>query len=198
MSSSKRMLIAPAVLLIALTSAAQQKRTFHDRDAVAGNYTVGLYADANGTQSKLVLESDQIEFEAWIGLTGDSTRVFSGTAFGLDLPREVQIDGAIRWNTMPGLSQWGVVTAQGVQAEFAQSCARQTTRLPAMLGRIRFSVEEDFLQGTLVVRPHVKHGLSVELCYLDGDWWPKPFAEPVSLEVERKQGFWDRLRNLFR
>ena len=52
---------------------------------------------------------------------------------------------------------------------------------------------DDFVLTPL---PHIKHGLSVELCD-DARAWPKPFADPVALEVKRKRGFWSRVQSWF-
>lgn len=90
-------------LSLALASvAAAQEKVFHDRNAVPGKYFVGLYADKLGTVNKLVLESDQLEFDAYIGVGGDSTKVYSGLVLGFDLPRGITIDGPIMWSNIPG------------------------------------------------------------------------------------------------
>ena len=52
--------------------------------------------------------------------------------------------------------------------------------------------------GDFVVEPlaHRDYGLSVELCQ-DELGWPKPFADPISLDVRRKKSFWSRVRGWF-
>jgi hypothetical protein len=186
------------LLALALAGAASaQDKGFHDRNAVPGNYFVGLYADNRGLATQLVLESDQLEFDAYIGVGGDSTKVFSGLVVGFDLPRGITVDGPIMWSSIPGLSQEGVATEGGLLVEFNKECVQQKGLTPAIVARIHFAADDDFESGTVEVRGHVKHGLSLELCEFDIDWWPKPFASPIHLELRRKKSFWDRVHDIF-
>lgn len=191
--------LAALVAILVLASSGSEafaQATYYDRSEVPGHYTLGLYTDADGATDKIVLPGDQSVFEAYLGITGDSTQVFSGVVFGFDLPEEVELEGAIRWNTIPGLTQWGSPLEEGVRVEFNKECQAQTTAKPVMVGRVRFKVTEDFQGGEIVVRGHRKWGVSVELCDPTRDW-PKPFADPVHLTVERKQSFWSKLQDIF-
>ena len=191
----KSILALGALFLLSQSALAQQ--TGEERRSVPGRYVLGLYADALGSSSRVELQKGQDEFEAWIGISGDSTRVFSAAVFRLNVPRGLRIDGPILWKVVHGLAETGVVTDPGIQIEFNVECLQQLAATPVMLGRVRFTVDRrDFQQGTIEVLRHNRWGLSVELCQPDKAW-PKPFCEPVHLEVTRKRSFWKRLQDLF-
>ena len=59
------------------------------------------------------------------------------------------------------------------------------------------TVELGFEKAVMTPEKHSQFGLSVELCD-DSRYWPKPYAEGLSLEIVRKTSFWDRMRNWFR
>jgi hypothetical protein len=197
---------APASLWVLLAIAAgtlpgagdaAAQATYYDRSEVPGHYTLGLYPKADGTGDKVVLDGDDDVFEAFLGVTGDSTQVFSGLVFGLEVPEGIELDGAIRWNAIPGLTQWGSPFEEGVRVEFNKDCQAQTTATPVVVGRVQFNVDENFQGGEIVVRGHRRWGVSVELCDPARDW-PKPFADPVNLTVERKRSFWSKLQDMFK
>ena len=183
--------------LLPLCQPVQAQQTGEQRRSVPGHYVVGLYADALGTSNRVELQKGQDEFEAWLGISGDSTRVFSAVVFRLKVPRGLRIDGPIQWRVVHGLAETGIVTDPGVQVEFNVECLQQLAATPVMLGRVRFAVERrDFEAGTVEVMRHEQWGLSIELCQPDKAW-PKPFADPVHLDVTRKRSFWNRLQDLF-
>jgi len=168
---------------------------YYDRNEIPGHYTVGLYADRAGTSREVELDADEEYVEAFIGITGDSTQTFSAVVFKVETPRGVEMDGPIRWFTIPGLQQWNSAVEQGVQVEFNYACQEQVDGAPAMLGRVRLRVEKDFDRGEVEIGPHTQFGLSVELC--DHYLWPKPFADGLPLTIERKKSFWSKLQSLF-
>jgi hypothetical protein len=192
-----RLLMSLLLMLACASGATAQDKVFHDRNAVPGNYFVGLYADERGTTAQLTLEPDQLEFDAYIGVGGDSTKVFSGLVLGLELPRGVEIDGPIIWSPIPGLTQEGSATLGGLVVEFNKECVQQRGVTPAMVARVHFTVDDDFEAGSVQMIGHVKHGLSLELCHFVDEWWPKPFAQPIHLELTRKTTFWGRIRDFF-
>jgi hypothetical protein len=188
-------LAVPLLLLLAQPTLSQQ--TGDERRAVPGRYVLGLYADGRGTSNRVELESGQDKFEAWIGISGDSTRIFSAAVFRLNVPRGLRIDGPIQWKVVHGLAETGIVTDPGVQVEFNIECLQQLGSTPVMLGRVPFAVDRrDFESGTVEVLRHDRWGLSVELCQPEKNW-PKPFCDPVHLEVTRNRSFWQKLKNLF-
>jgi hypothetical protein len=169
---------------------------YYDRNKVPGNYTVGIYADEKGQTREITLEEDSESFVVHIGITGDSTKVFSGLAFGLDMPEGIELDGAIRWRPIEGLSEFGILQEEGIQVEFNKVCQEQTTSEPLMMGRIRFRVNETFESGEIVLRGHRRFGVSLELCKPD-EIWPKPYATGLGVTVERKSGLWNKMKGLF-
>ena len=192
---SKFVLACLVIGCLAAFSAAQE--TFYDRSEIPGHYTVGLYADANGRSREILLEPGQDKFEAWIGITGDSTRSFSALVCRIQLPRGIAIDGPLLWKPIHGLVQWGTPTGEGLQVEFNRECEEYDGIIPSMVGRIQFKVErKDFEAGTIEISKHRKWGVSVELCD-PASSWPKPFAEALNLDVARKKSFWQKLRGLF-
>lgn len=190
--------VALTLLLLALLGAAisASAERFYDRNAIPGNFTIGIYSDEDGSSKKVTLGKDDDEFQVWIGLTGDSTRVFSGAVFKLQLPPHMETKGPVRWTAIPGLKSTGSLSDPGLSIEFNKACLRQTGPEPVMLGRLTFAVEPGFKKGTLMPEAHNGFGLSVELCLPDGGW-PKPYATGVALEVERKFSFIERIQSWF-
>jgi hypothetical protein len=186
-------LIAGTVVVVARDGLGQS--LYYDRNKVPGNYTIGLYVDDAGRSRQAKLRPDQESVEAFIGITGDSTTVFSGMAFALQLPEGIELDGPIHWRTIEGLEQWGALEG-GVQVEFNKVCQEQTGPEPLMLGRIRFRVDPKFARGEIVVAEHLRWGCSVELCNPDQSW-PKPYATGLGLEVERDESIWNKVKGIF-
>jgi len=168
----------------------------YSRTEIPGHYTVGFYADERGSSSGLELPDGQDRFEAWLGITGDSTRVFSGLVMRLDLPYGVKLDGPIAWIPRTKLKETGSLLGDGMTLEFQYDCAQLKSAAPVMLGRVRFRMQPGVNEAMLTPAPHKEFGLSVELCS-DDDGWPKPYADPVSLSVRRSRSFWDRLTGWF-
>lgn len=168
----------------------------YDRHDVPGHYTVGFYADKNGSSSELELPDGVDTFDAWVGITGDSTRVFSSTVMRMELPYGVEIAGPIVWVPRSGLKESGELLGLGMMVEFQYDCAQQKSPAPVMLGRLPLRMQPGVNDATLTPLPHTRFGLSVELCS-DPDAWPKPYADPVSLTVRRQRSFWDRLTGWF-
>jgi len=176
---------------------ASAQDAYYDRKDIPGHYTLGLYADADGRSSEIVLEPGQDHFEAWIGITGDSTRTFSALVCRVELPRGIAIDGPAMWKPIHGLVQWGTPTGEGLQIEFNKECLNYDGIKPAMAGRLKFKVDrKDFEQGTIQLAGHRKWGISIELCDPDRGW-PKPYCDAIDLTVSRKKTFWQKLRGLF-
>jgi hypothetical protein len=165
-----------------------------DLPAIPGHYTIGLYADAQGTTRSLELQADQSEFDAFVGVTGDSARTFSACAFTLRLPEGVTLEGAIHWRNIPGLQHWGNPALEGVRVEYADSCQAQRGTAPVILGRVPMKAQPTFRGGHIEVAGHKRFGCAVELCV---PGYPKPLADGLALTVERKRSLWRRLRDLF-
>ena len=72
----------------------------------------------------------------------------------------------------------------------------QTGPEPLMLARIRFHVDPQFAQGEIAVADHIRWGCSVELCNPD-NYWPKPYATGLALEVERNESLWTKMKGIF-
>lgn len=168
----------------------------YDRRAVPGNYTIGLYADREGTSRVLTLPKGEDRFEAFIGITGDSTRVFSGLAFRVILPFGVTLDGPIVWQPLPGLKQYDAVEVKGTLVNFPEACVQSEGDIPVMVGRIPFRLAHEVERVTLEPVAHIEFGLSVELCLPDSSY-PKPFAQGLDITVERSLSFWDRITSWF-
>lgn len=168
----------------------------YDRRAVPGNYTIGLYADLEGSSRTLTLPKGEDRFEAFIGITGDSTRVFSGLAFRVILPFGVTLDGPIVWRPLPGLKQYDAVEVKGTLVNFPEACVRSRSNMPVMVGRIPFRLAPEIKRVTLEPVAHIEFGLSVELCLPDSSY-PKPFAQGRGITVERSLSFWDRITSWF-
>lgn len=198
-SRAVRVLACVALALPVLTGGtggAWGQSLYYDRSEVPGNYTLGLYADPAGQSRHVELEPGQESVEVHIGITGDSTRVFSAIVFALDLPEGIRLEGPIRWRAIEGLTQWGSPVDAGVQVEFNKVCQEQTGSEPVMVGRIRFAVDPEFESGEITVTGHRRWGVSVELCKAD-EYWPKPYATGLGVTVERKKSLWGKVRGLF-
>lgn len=188
-------LAAVFLVALALPASAQERNAYYDRHDIPGQYTLGLYATPDGEAGELELDADQEEFELWFGITGDSTRSFSGVVFGLDLPPGVRMAGPIRWETVPGLKESGVLGETGVQVEFNQECQLQVGEEPLMIARLPLAADPLLEEFELAPRKHRSFGLSVELCQPELGW-PKPFAEPVPVKISRKRSLWDRVKGM--
>jgi hypothetical protein len=123
-------------------------------------------------------------------------RVFSGVVFRLELPPGASLDGPIQWAPVEGLEQKESATEAGTIVEFNKTCISQPGDDPAIVGRLHVRMGASLKELDLTPSAHRVFGLTVELCD-DANAWPKPFAEPVSLHVTRKRGFWQRLRSWF-
>lgn len=197
-------LLALVLLLVATAPAQEQapepehsaRRGAYDRNEIPGHYTVGLYADRQGSSTELQISRDATEFEAWIGVSGDSTRVFSAVAMRLELPYGVELAGAIRWVPRSGLKEQGNLVDPGITVDFPHECAQQKGLAPVILGRVPLRILPGLNEATITPARHLRYGLSVELCS-DERAWPKPYADPVPLEVRRKLSLWDRITGWF-
>lgn len=194
-------LLAILILAVSVPAASQllepeQPPRVVDRESIPGNYTIGFYANENGSTDPLKIPKEATEFEVWLGVTGDSTRVFSGLAMSIDLPYGVELNGPIVWTPRANLKASGVFLEPGVTVEFHDECARQTGSAPVMLGRIPLKILPGVNEAVITPKRHRMHGLSVELCF-DERAWPKPYAEPIALTVKRKLSLWDRITGLF-
>lgn len=174
--------------------AAGQSSKVYDRRAIPGNYTIGLYGDESGQGRLAKLTADQETFDAFVGIGGDSLHQFSACTFLLQLPKGLQVDGAVRWRPIPGLEQWGGATEEGLRVEFADSCQTQLGEAPVILGRVRLKADPKFRQGQIAVTEHVKYGCSVELCV---PGYPKPYATGLPLDVRRQVSLLQRIRDIF-
>ncbi len=185
-----------AVASVPIPGLAQQGKLY-DRNEVPGAYTLGLYANESLTSHEITFDKDVELIEAFIAIAGDSTRVFSGAAFGLDMPFGVELDGAIRWRNIPGLKQMGSPTEKGMELQFWQECQEMTGTTPVALGRVRMRVSPTFEKGEVTVRGHKDWGLSVELCDPEASW-PKPYATGLSVTLERKTSLWSKITSMFK
>ena len=169
---------------------------YYDRNLVPGNYTIGFYADETGSSKDLKIPKDATEFEVWIGVTGDSTRTFSGLAMSVELPYGVEPKGPIIWKPRDRLKTQGVLLDPGVTLSMNHDCALQKGIGPVILGRMTLSIQSGINEAIVAPAEHKQFGLSVELCY-DERAWPKPYAEAVPLKVKRDLSLWDRITGLF-
>jgi hypothetical protein len=171
-------------------------RAKYERDKIPGHYTVGFYADEHGSSRELELPEGLDTFDAWLGITGDSTRVFGSLVMSLELPYGVEIAGPIVWIPRSGLKESGELLTEGMMVEFQYDCAEQESLAPAILGRLPLRLQPGVKEATLTPGPHERFGLSIQLCP-GGNIWPKPYADPLSLTVRRHRSFWDRLTGWF-
>lgn len=174
----------------------KKQPAYYDRNEIPGHYTIGFYADESGSKNELKIPRDATEFEVWIGVTGDSTRTFSGLAMSLDLPYGVEINGPIIWKPRERLKTSGDVLDPGLTLMMNFDCAIQKGLSPVMLGRMSMSIQPGINEVVVAPSPHRQFGLSVELCF-DDLAWPKPYAEAVPLKVKRDLSLWDRITGLF-
>jgi len=174
----------------------KEPATTYSRFDVPGHYTVGLYADESGSSTELQIPKDAVEFNAWLGLTGDSTRVFSGMAMSMKLPGGVELAGPIVWKPRSNLKQSGVLVGDGITVEFNRDCVQQKGLAPVIIARIPLRIQPGINEVRLSPAPNLRFGLTVELCN-DADAWPKPYADPVELHVRRKLSLWDRITGWF-
>lgn len=169
---------------------------YYDRNAVPGHYTIGFYSDETGSSKDLKIPKDATEFEVWIGVTGDSTRTFSGLAMSVELPYGVEPKGPIIWKPRERLKTQGELLDPGVTLSMTSDCAIQKGIGPVMLGRMVLSIQPGINDAVVAPAAHKQFGLSVELCY-DERAWPKPYADAVSLKVKRDLSLWDRITGMF-
>ena len=194
------------ILSIALPAAGQllnepeeekkEQPAYYDRNEIPGDYTIGFYADEQGSGKDLKIPKEATEFEVWIGVTGDSTRTFSGLAMSIDLPYGVELNGPIIWKPRDRLKTSGDVVDPGLTLMMNFDCAIQKGIEPVILGRVSMSIQPGVNEVVIAPAPHRQFGLSVELCF-DERAWPKPYAEAVSLKVKRDLSLWDRITGLF-
>lgn len=175
-------------------AAGQASSKYYDRHAIGGHYSIGLYGDQAGRSPEVKLSADQQDFEAFVGLAGDSLHQFSACTFQLQLPQGVELDGAIRWRPIPGLEEWGSATGEGLRVEFADSCQTQVGDVPVILGRVRLKATPKFRRGMIQVAAHQKYGCSVELCV---PGYLKPYATGIPLDVRRQVSLLQRVRDIF-
>lgn len=184
------------VLLVMGAATALAQSTYYDRNEVPGHYTLGLYADEKATVRELEIGATDEYFDCYVGVTGDSTKVFSSVVFRLELPDGVHLREPVKWASIPDLSTQGQILGAGVETAFNNPCQGMRGPFPVQVGRIRLHVDPSFREATIVPLGHKQYGLSVELCQPDNAW-PKPYATGLELTVRRKLGFFDRLRALF-
>lgn len=185
------------VILSMLAPAELFAQGYYDRRAVPGNYTIGFYADFEATTRELTLAKDEDRFEAYIGITGDSTRVFSGLVFRVELPEGVTLDGPIAWRPLAGLKQYDAVEVKGTHVNFPESCVQSTGDQPVIVGRIAFRLGPKVKRVVIEPLAHKEFGLSVELCQIERSY-PKPYATGRAITVTRPLTLWDRIANWFR
>ena len=90
----------------------------YSRNEIPGHYTLGFYANEQGSSSEIELPKGQDTFEAWVGITGDSTRVFSSLVMRLELPYGVELDGPITWIPRTKLKETGNLLGDGTTLGF--------------------------------------------------------------------------------
>lgn len=178
------------------TSETSRLGGYANREEIPGHYSVGIYADDQGSSQKISLPAGEQLVDCFIGISGDSTRTFSALVFRLELPLGVTLDRPITWVPVPGLKQEDSVLGEGAKVEFNKECIVQESDQPAIVGRMRLRVAADVEDFEVLPLAHNDFGLSVELCD-DARLWPKPYAEARPLTVTRKRGFFERIRALF-
>ena len=192
------------ILMVAIPATGQfldpptepKKPYYYDRNEIPGHYTIGFYSDETGSSNDLKIPKDATEFEVWIGVTGDSTRTFSGLAMSIDLPYGVAQAGPIIWKPRERLKASGDLLNPGITLMMNYDCAIQKGAAPVILGRMSFSIMPGIDEAVVAPKAHRQFGLSVELCF-DERAWPKPYAEAVPLKVKRDLSLWDRITRLF-
>lgn len=206
MRLTRRLLVVLALLIPVVPAAAQllepdqpekPVRGAYDRNEIPGHYTLGFYGNEQGKPGTLKIPRDAQEFEVWLGATGDSTRTFSGLALSLDLPNGVTMASPVVWVPRSGLKESGDLLGEGSTVNFSRDCAQQKGLAPLILGRVRLRIQLGVNEVELVPQPHLRYGLSLELCD-DTRSWPKPYAEPVTLKVQRSLTLWDRITGWFK
>lgn len=195
-----RTIFAASLVLAAAVPATgqllEQDAPAQDREKIPGHYTVGFYSDQRGSTEPLKIAKDATTFDMWLGVSGDSTRVFSGIAMSIELPYGVELGGPIVWIPRGDLVERGVLLDPGITVDFPHDCARQTGKAPVILARVPMKILAGLDEAVITPKRHRQFGLSVELCY-DERAWPKPYADPVPLKVKRKLSLWDRITGMF-
>jgi hypothetical protein len=158
--------------------------------------TIGFYSDETGSSKDLKIPGDATEFEVWIGVTGDSTRIFSGLAMSAELPYGVAPKGPIIWKPRDRLKSSGGLMDPGITLMMNYDCVTQKGIGPVILGRMVLSIQPGINEAVIAPKAHREFGLSIELCF-DERAWPKPYAEAVPLKVKRNLSLWDRITGLF-
>jgi len=191
-------LVSPATAQLLEPETEEEKKTpsVYDRNEIPGHYTLGFYGDDRGGTGELAIAKEATEFDVWLGVTGDSTRVFSGLAMSLDLPPGVELAGPVIWTPRDRLKQFGNLLDPGITVEFGHDCAQQKSPAPVILARVRFRIQPGVNECLIIPAPHRRFGVSVELCS-DERAWPKPYADPIGVTVKRKLSLWDRLTGWF-
>jgi hypothetical protein len=188
--------LAATFVALPVATAFAQSDDYYERDEIPGHYSVGIYADKFGKSRELEVPSGEQVFDCFIGITGDSTKVFSALVFRLEFPLGASLDRPITWAPVPGLKQTDSLLGKGAKVEFNKECIVQNGTAPAIVGRMRVRVAADLEEFEIQPLAHRKFGLSVELCD-DARVWPKPFAEALPLKITRKRGFLQRVHSLF-
>ena len=196
-------LLALLLLVAALPAGAQllepeeqPTTTFYDRNEIPGHYTIGFYSDESGSPKDLKIPKDATDFEIWIGVSGDSTRTFSGLAMSLELPYGVTLNGPVKWIPRESMKVRGDLLYPGITLAMNRDCAIQKGSGPVILGRLPLRMQVGIEEVVLTPAAHRQFGLSLELCS-DERAWPKPYAEPVALKVKRDLSLWDRIKGWF-
>jgi hypothetical protein len=188
--------LAAIVVALCLAAAFAQPGGYYKRDEIPGHYSVGIYADKFGKSRELEIPNGEQVFDCFIGITGDSTKVFSALVLRLEFPLGATLDKPITWAPVPGLKQTDSLLGNGAKVEFNKECIVQNGTAPAIVGRMRVRMAADLDELEIHPLAHREFGLSLELCD-DARVWPKPFAEALPLKITRKRGFLQRVHSLF-
>jgi len=165
-------------------------------DPEEGNFTVGFYADAEGSVSAIELGKDDTSFDLYIGLTGDVAQVFASAVFRIELPDYLEAGSAIFWQPIEGLKETERFFDDGGQVVFASCAAQPTPDAPLILGRFTVDVDPRFREAELKPEEHRSHGVGVKVCRPDKTYGPKT-AEGVGVTVTRTTSFWDKVTAWF-
>jgi len=113
--------VVPATAQLLEPEEKDPKRGNYDRHAIPGQYTLGFFADDRGSTNELEIEKDAPGFELWLGVSGDSTRVFSGLGMSLELPNGVELAGPVVWLPRNDLKTSGNLLGEGMTADYRKS-----------------------------------------------------------------------------
>ncbi|HKK71274.1 MAG TPA: hypothetical protein VKA86_08650 [Candidatus Krumholzibacteria bacterium] len=166
-----------------------------DPDPDVGDYTIGLYADPEGSSRAIRLDDDDDTFTCYLGIRGDPAIEFSGMVLRIEMADFLEPAGPVVWKPLEGLQEKEIIFGEGAEILFL-GCDRQPPDAPLILGHFEVAVDPRFREGTVEPLPHERYGLGVQLCN-EGDVWPKRNADALPLRVERSVSFWDRVSNWF-